>query len=162
MLIKIFQGERALTKDNVFLDKFLLTDLPAATGGAPRIEVTFEIDAKSVLKVSAVEKISSSSEQLLVTCDVWGRWSKEEIDRMLEESEKHREEDEGEKYRLKPLWAAANDRKAAAPSLGGDERAQKEVEEGKLRPTCGSLLVLLDQEGISEKEDDCPTVDEID
>ena len=67
VLIQIFEGERAMTKDNHLLGKFELTGIPPAPRGVPQIEVTFEIDANGILKVSAQDKVAGRSESITIT-----------------------------------------------------------------------------------------------
>ena len=85
--IAVFEGERALVKDNHKLGMFDLTGIPPAPRGTPQIEVTFEIDENSILTVNAHEKGTGQSESITITNDK-GRLTKEEIDRMIEEAEK--------------------------------------------------------------------------
>jgi len=87
----VFEGERTLTKDNHPLGKFDM-DIPAAPKGVPQIEVTFEIDENSLLTVNAVDKGTGKKERITITNDM-GRLSKDEIDRMIKDSEKFAEED---------------------------------------------------------------------
>jgi heat shock 70kDa protein 1/2/6/8 len=93
VLIQVFEGERTLTKDNTLLGKFQLDGIPAMPRGAPQIEVVFDIDANGILNVSASEKSTGKSEKIAITNDK-GRLSKEEIDKMVEEAEKFKDEDE--------------------------------------------------------------------
>merc|ERR1712213_102777 len=97
--IQVFEGERAMTRDNHLLGQFNLTGIPPAPRGTPQIEVTFDIDANGILNVSAVEKAGGRSERITITNDQ-GRLSKEEIDRMVEESEKFKADDEKQKERI--------------------------------------------------------------
>jgi len=99
VMIQVFQGERAMTKDNVLLGKFELTDLPPAPRGVPQIEVTFEIDANGIVSVAAEDKASGKSEQITITADK-GRLSEEEIERMVQEAEEFAEEDKNLKERV--------------------------------------------------------------
>ena len=92
VLIQVFEGERALTKDNVSLGKFQLDDIPPMPRGQPQIEVSFDLDANCILNVSAVEKSTGKSNKITITNDK-GRLSKEDIDRMVEEAERYKEED---------------------------------------------------------------------
>lgn len=86
VLIQVFEGERARTKDNNLLGKFELTGIPPAPRGVPQIEVTFDVDANGIINVSAVEKGTGKSNKIVITNDK-GRLSKEEIERMLAEAE---------------------------------------------------------------------------
>lgn len=92
VLIQVFEGERALSKDNNLLGKFELTGIPPAPRGTPQIEVTFELDANGILKVSAVDKGTGKSNSIVITNDK-GRLSKDEIERMVEEAEKYADQD---------------------------------------------------------------------
>ncbi|KAF9005393.1 hsp70-like protein [Cyathus striatus] len=83
VLIQVFEGERSLTKDNNLLGKFELTGIPPAPRGVPQIEVTFEIDANGIMKVSAADKGTGKSETITIKNEK-GRLSQEEIDRMVE------------------------------------------------------------------------------
>merc|ERR1712136_638282 len=87
VLIQVYEGERAMTKDNNLLGKFELTGIPPAPRGVPQIEVTFDIDANGILNVSAVEKGSGKIEKITITNDK-GRLSKEDIEKMVNDAEK--------------------------------------------------------------------------
>ena len=95
----MFEGERAKTKDNNLLGKFELSGIPPAPRGVPQIEVTFDIDANGILNVSALEKGTGKTQKITITNDK-GRLSKEEIDKMVSEAEKFKEEDEKEAARV--------------------------------------------------------------
>jgi heat shock protein 5 len=92
VLIQVFEGERSMTKDNNLLGKFELTGIPPAPRGVPQIEVSFELDANGILKVSAGDKGTGKSESITITNDK-GRLSPEEIERMVQEAEQYAEED---------------------------------------------------------------------
>ena len=83
MTIAVFEGERALCKDNHQLGKFDMTGIPPAPRGVPQIEVTFEIDENSILSVTAKERGTGKTESITITNDK-GRLSKEEIDQYIE------------------------------------------------------------------------------
>jgi len=93
VLIQVFEGERTLTRDNTLLGKFQLDGIPPMPRGQPQIEVVFDIDANGILNVSAAEKSTGKSQKITITNDK-GRLSKEEIDRMVEEAEKFKDQDE--------------------------------------------------------------------
>ncbi len=99
MTIQVFEGERAMTKDNHQLGKFDLTGIPPAARGVPQIEVTFEIDENSILSVSAIEKGTGKSESITVTNDK-GRLSKEEIEAMIRDAEKFADQDKALKEKI--------------------------------------------------------------
>jgi heat shock protein 1/8 len=93
VLIQVFEGERALTKDNTLLGKFDLSDLPKMPRGQPQIEVTFDIDANGILNVSASENSTGKSNKIVIKNEK-GRLSKEDIERMVEESEQYKAADD--------------------------------------------------------------------
>ncbi|KAF8580901.1 heat shock cognate 70 [Ramaria rubella] len=99
VLIQVFEGERARTKDNNLLGKFELSGIPPAPRGVPQIEVTFDIDANGILNVSAADKTTGKSNRITITNDK-GRLSKEEIERMVSEAEKYKAEDEAAATRI--------------------------------------------------------------
>merc|ERR1719264_773432 len=99
VLIQVFEGERAMTKDNNILGKFELTGIPPAPRGVPQIEVTFDIDANGILNVSATDKSTGKENKITITNDK-GRLSKEEIERMVNEAGKYKNEDEKQKNRI--------------------------------------------------------------
>ena len=88
-----------MTKDNNILGKFELSGIPPAPRGVPQIEVTFDVDANGILNVSAVDTSTGKSEAITITNDK-GRLSKEEIDRMVNEAEKYKEEDDAHRNRI--------------------------------------------------------------
>merc|ERR1711951_95307 len=97
--IRVFEGERAMTRDNHLLGKFDLTGIPPAPRGTPQIEVTFDVDASGILNVSAVEKGSGKVEKITITNDK-GRLSNEDIERMVNDAEKFKDEDDKQKDRI--------------------------------------------------------------
>jgi heat shock 70kDa protein 1/2/6/8 len=97
--IRIFEGERSLTKDNNLLGSFNLNGITAAPMGVPQIEVTFDVDANGILKVSAVEKGTGKTEEITITNDR-GRLSQEDIEKMVAEAEQFKEDDEQRKEQI--------------------------------------------------------------
>jgi len=93
VLIQVFEGERPRTKDNNLLGKFELSGIPPAPRGVPQISVAFDIDANGILNVSAEDKTTGKKNKITITNDK-GRLSKEDIERMVQEAEKYKEEDE--------------------------------------------------------------------
>ncbi|MCJ1291315.1 ATPase with role in protein import into the ER [Xylographa carneopallida] len=99
VLIQVFEGERSMTKDNNLLGKFELTGIPPAPRGVPQIEVSFELDANGILKVTAGDKGTGKAESITITNDK-GRLSQDEIDRMVADAEKFAEEDKATAERI--------------------------------------------------------------
>jgi heat shock protein 1/8 len=91
--IRVFEGERQFTKDNNLLGQFELEGIPPMARGVPQIEITYEVDTNSILNVSAVEKSTGKSNKIVITNEK-GRLSKDDVERMVRDAEKYREEDE--------------------------------------------------------------------
>merc|ERR1712210_379029 len=92
VMIQVYEGERAMTKDNHLLGKFELNGIPPAPRGVPQIEVTFQIDADGVLQVAAQDTVGGKTEKITITAEK-GRLSEEEIERMVREAEEFADED---------------------------------------------------------------------
>ena len=99
VLIQVFEGERAMTKDNNILGKFHLDGIPPAPRGVPQIEVTFDIDANGIFSVSAVDKSTGKTSHVTITNEK-GRLSQAEIDRMVQQAEQFKQEDETNRLRV--------------------------------------------------------------
>ena len=99
VLIQVFEGERSMTKDNNSLGRFELKGIPPAPRGVPQIEVEFDIDANGILNVSASDKSTGQKEQITITNDK-GRLSTDDIQRMVDEAEQFKNEDELNKKRI--------------------------------------------------------------
>ena len=97
--IQVFEGERAMTKDNNKLGEFILDGIPPMPRGMPQIEVSFDIDSNGILNVGAVEKSTGKEHKIQITNDK-GRLSDEEIQRMVDDAEKYKMEDENNKIRV--------------------------------------------------------------
>ncbi|KAK0496830.1 heat shock protein 70 [Armillaria luteobubalina] len=107
VLIQVFEGERGMTQDNNLLGKFELTGIPPAPRGVPQIEVTFEVDANSIMKVSAIDKGTGKTESITIKNEK-GRLSQEEIDRMVVEGERYAEQDKLQKEKTEALNALSS------------------------------------------------------
>merc|ERR1712110_996254 len=99
LTVEIFEGERAMTRDNHLLGSFDLNGIPPAPRGVPSIEVTFDIDANGILNVSAEEKSTGKKEKITITNDN-GRLSASEIQRMVDDAEKFKQGDEKQRQRI--------------------------------------------------------------
>merc|ERR1711881_563427 len=100
VLIQVFEGERPFTKDNNLLGKFDLQGIPPAPRGVPQIEVCFDLDANSILSVSAEDKNNASTKKSIRIEQQKGRLSKDEIDRIVKEAEKFKVEDDEKRARV--------------------------------------------------------------
>merc|ERR1712178_389886 len=156
VLIQVYEGERAMTKDNHLLGKFELTGIPPAPRGVPQIEVTFEIDANGILQVSAEDKGTGKAEKITITAEK-GRLSEEEIERMVQEAEEFAEEDKKTKEKIDArnglesyLYNIKNmiddDEKGISDKLSASDK--KELEE-----TIEEAIEWLEENTEAEKED---------
>ena len=100
--IQIFEGERAMTKDNNLLGDFLLDGIPPGPRGQPQIEVSFDVDANGIMNVSAVEKSSGKEKNITIKNDE-NRLTQEDIDRMVKEGEKFAKDDELIKQKMESI-----------------------------------------------------------
>ena len=129
VLIQVFEGERQLTKHNNILGKFQLDGIPPAPRGVPQIEVAFHMDANGVLNVHATDKAGGKSNKITITNDK-GRLSKEDIERMVSEAEKYKEEDSRHKERIDARNGLENyiySVKNSAEKLSEEERSTIEA-----------------------------------
>jgi len=97
--IQVFEGERAMTKDNNKLGEFVLDGIPPAPRGVPQIEVAFDLDANGILNVSALEKGTGKESKITITNDS-KHLSKDDIERMVQEAEQFKQEDEALRERI--------------------------------------------------------------
>jgi len=152
--IQIYEGERSLTRDNNLLGRFDLNGIAPAPRGVPQIEVTFDIDANGILNVSALDKTSGRSNKITITNDK-GRLSKEEIERMVNEAEKYKEEDAKVAERV----ASKNGLESYAYQLRNtlqDEKISSHIESGdkdKLNKSIDETISWLDRNQEASKEE---------
>lgn len=151
--IKVYEGERSLTKDCRELGRFDLTGIPPAPRGVPQIEVTFEVDANGILNVRAEDKAAKKSESITITNDK-GRLSQEEIEKMIKEAEEFAEEDKKVKERIDArnkletyiytMRSTVNDRDKLADKIETDDKE-------KIESTLKEALEWLDENQNVEK-----------
>ena len=145
VLIQVFEGERQLTKDNNSLGKFQLDGIPPAPRGTPQIEVVFDLDANGVLNVNATDKAGGKSNKITITNDK-GRLSKEEIERMVSDAEKYREEDARQKERIDARNGLENyiySVKSSADDVKLKDKLSEE-ERGAIEAACKESLEWLE------------------
>ncbi|KAK5604111.1 Heat shock 70 kDa protein 1A [Crenichthys baileyi] len=137
VLIQVYEGERTMTKDNNLLGRFELTGIPPAPRGGPQIEVTFDVDANGILNVSA------------------GRLSKEEIEKMVQDAEKYKAEDELQRDKI----AAKNSLESYAFNMKSsveDESLKgkiSEEEKKKVIDKCKEIISWLENNQLAEKDE---------
>jgi heat shock 70kDa protein 1/2/6/8 len=131
--VQVFEGERSMTKDNNLLGKFDLTGIAPAPRGKPQIEVSFDVDSDGILNVTATEKTSNISNKITITNDK-GRLSKEQIEKMVQEAEKYKEEDNknrqriDEKNSLETMLSMIKDQIESVPGPEKDTILEKVIE----------------------------------
>ena len=154
VLIQVFEGERQFTKDNNLLGKFDLTGIPPAPRGTPQIEVTFEVDANGILNVTAKDKASNKQEKITITNDK-GRLSKEDIQKMLDDAEKFKEEDQKVKERIESKNALENYIYTIKNSMDDEKLKDKFSDEDKtkLEQITSSAMEWLDNNTTAEKDE---------
>merc|ERR1712100_207140 len=154
VLIQVFEGERAMTKDNNLLGKFHLDGVPPAPRGVPQIEVTFDIDANGILNVNSQDKSTGKSNQITITNEK-GRLSQSEIDRMVQEAEQYRAEDEANKSKIEAKNGLENYCFTMRNTL--QEEKLKEKFEGddkdKIESAVQETLDWLDKNQLAEKDE---------
>ncbi|KAM8844787.1 heat shock 70 kDa protein 1 [Spinachia spinachia] len=154
VLIQVYEGERAMTKDNNLLGKFDLTGIPPAPRGIPQIEVTFDVDANGILNVSAVDKSTGKEKKITITNDK-GRLSKEEIERMLRDAETYKAEDDLQRDRV----SAKNSLESYAFSVSStlrDENLKSRVSAEDLKKVtekCEETVAWLENNQLAEQEE---------
>jgi len=152
--IQVFEGERAMTRDNHLLGKFDLSGIPPAPRGVPQIEVTFDVDANGILNVSAVDKSSGKTEKITITNEK-GRLSSEEIEKMVADAETYKAEDEAQKTRI----AAKNGLESYCfnmkSSLDDNQLKGKipEDDKNKILTACNDAINWLDRNQMAEAEE---------
>lgn len=150
--IQVFEGERTMTKDNNLLGQFDLSGIPPAPRGVPKIEVTFDLDANGILNVSAKDSSTGNSKNITIKNDK-GRLSQAEIDRMLSEAEKYKEEDERQRERV----AARNQLEGYIFNVqqAVDEAGAKlsDSDKREIKSKCQEMLQWLDGNTMADKSE---------
>ncbi|XP_058859905.1 heat shock 70 kDa protein-like [Acipenser ruthenus] len=143
-----------MTKDNNLLGKFELSGIPPAPRGVPQIEVTFDIDANGILNVSAVDKSTGKENKITITNDK-GRLSKEEIERMVQDADKYRAQDEAQREKI----AAKNSLESFAFNMKSsveEENMKAKISEDdkkQIIDKCNQAISWLDKNQMADKEE---------
>uniref|UniRef100_A0A914XDR5 Heat shock protein 70 n=1 Tax=Plectus sambesii TaxID=2011161 RepID=A0A914XDR5_9BILA len=154
VLIQVFEGERAMTKDNNLLGKFELSGIPPAPRGVPQIEVTFDIDANGILNVSAQDKSTGKQNKITITNDK-GRLSKDDIERMVQEADKYKADDEAQRDRVSSKNALESYAFNMKQTIDDEKIKEKISEEDrkKISDKCEEVIKWLDGNQAAEKEE---------
>merc|ERR1712061_443651 len=152
--IQVHEGERTMTRDNHRLGQFDLTGIPPAPRGTPQVEVTFDVDANGILNVSAVEKGSGKIEKITITNDK-GRLFKEDIEKMVNDAEKFKDEDDKQKERISAKNGLESYIFNLKSSLDNEEIKTKLTSEevSGAQTALDSALKWLDANQLAEKEE---------
>lgn len=150
--VQVFEGERAMTKDNNLLGRFELTGLPPAPRGVPQIEVAFDIDANGILNVSAQDKSTGKMNKITIKNEK-GRLSKEEIDRMVNEAEKFKDEDERQKEKVQARNQLENYAFNVLQALNEYGEKLSTDDKEKARKAVDDALKWVENNGMAEKDE---------
>lgn len=154
VLIQVYEGERARTKDNNLLGKFELTGIPPAPRGVPQINVCFDIDANGILNVSAEDKTAGVKNKITITNDK-GRLSKEEIEKMVHDAEKYKAEDEEVKKKVDAKNSLENYAYNMRNTVRDEKFAGKldPAEKAKIEDAINGAISWLDQNQLAEVDE---------
>ena len=130
VLIQVYEGERQMTKDNNLLGKFQLDGIPPAPRGVPQIEVSFDLDANGIMNVTAADKSTGKSNKITITNDK-GRLSQDDIERMVKEAERFKEEDERQRKKIDAKNSLENYSYSLKNTLQDEKVAGKVSEDDK-------------------------------
>ncbi|THU86849.1 heat shock cognate 70 [Dendrothele bispora CBS 962.96] len=152
--IKVFEDERSQTKDNNRLGNFDLSGLPPAPRATPNIEVTFDLDANGILNVSAEDKTTGKSNRITITNDK-GRLTKEEIERMVNDAEKYKAEDEAATARINAKNGVESYAYRLRDTITSDSLADKiaAADKSKLEAAINETISWLDGSHEASKEE---------
>ncbi|KKR15125.1 MAG: Chaperone protein DnaK [Candidatus Levybacteria bacterium GW2011_GWA1_39_32] len=155
--IHVTQGERPMSADNKSLGRFVLDGIPPAPRGVPQVEVTFDIDASGILKVSAKDRATGKTQNITITGAIG--LSEDEVKRMQEEAEKHKEEDQKKAEIITAKNMADNLVSQAEKALkDAGDKAPKDVKE-KVEEKIKKVKEVKDKENVSKEDLEAATKD---
>ena len=164
--IQVFEGERTLTKDNHKLGNFDLSGIPPAPRGVPQIEVTFDLDANGIMNVSAVEKGSGKTNKITITNDS-SRLTKDDIQRMVDEAEKFKKDDDEMRDRLESknslenmIYTTKNAYNEKLKALTENDTEQKENYNSKIEKL-NDISTWFESNSEASKEEFKSKIDEV-
>ena len=154
VLIQVYEGERAMTKDNNLLGKFELSGIPPAPRGVPQIEVTFDIDANGILNVTAADKSTGKTNKITITNDK-GRLSKDDIEKMVRDAEKFKAQDESAKELIEAKSSLENYAFSLRNSIRDEKIAAKlkEADKTKLNEAIDKATKWLEANPTAAKDE---------
>lgn len=149
--IRVFEGERSFTKDCNLLGTFELGNIPPAPRGVPQIEVSFDLDANGIMQVSAEDKGTGNKHKITITNDK-GRLSKEQIEDMLNDAEKFKEEDKKTRERIEAKNELENFVYNLRSTVSNDQVKLGEAEKKKIEDTVDETLKWIDSNALAPTE----------
>jgi len=154
VLIQVYEGERGMTRDDNLLGKFELSGIPPMPRGKPQIEVTYDIDANGILQVSALDKTTGKSNKITITNDK-GRLTQEQIDTMVKDAEKYKNDDEAQKQRIEAKNNLENYAYSIRNSTKEEPVAQKISQDDmkKINEILDSTLSWIDTHSSASKDE---------
>jgi len=152
VFIQVYEGERARAKDNHLLGTFELSGIPPAPRGVPQISVCFDIDANGILNVTAEDKASGKSEKIVITNDK-GRLSKEEIERMVQDAEKYKEEDQAYEKKVTAMNGLETSAYGMRNMIDGEECTFSEDNKAKIREKVDETIQWIDNNRSAEVDE---------
>ena len=152
VFIQVYEGERARAKDNHLLGTFELSGIPPAPRGVPQISVCFDIDANGILNVTAEDKASGKSEKIVITNDK-GRLSKEEIERMVQDAEKYKEEDQAYEKKVTAMNGLETSAYGMRNMIDGEECPFSEDNKTKIREKVDETIQWIDNNRSAEVDE---------
>ncbi|KAL8502105.1 hypothetical protein ACS0TY_021284 [Phlomoides rotata] len=154
VLIQVYEGERPMTKDNNLLGKFELAGIPPAPRGTPQINVCFDIDANGILNVSAEDKTAGVKNKITITNDK-GRLSKDEIERLVQEAERYKAEDEAVKKKVEAKNALENYAYSMRTTIKDEKIGPKlgSSEKEKIEKAVDEAIEWLDRNQLAEVDE---------
>merc|ERR1712078_859975 len=163
VLIQVYEGERSRTRDNNLLGKFELSGIPPAPRGVPQITVCFDIDANGILNVSAEDKTTGQKNKITITNDK-GRLSKDDIERMVQEAEKYKSEDEDHRKKIEAKNSLENYCYSMRNTLKDSKFEGKVSDEDKekLNKAIDEAIEWLDANQLAEVEEFTDKLKEVD
>ena len=152
VFIQVYEGERARAKDNHLLGTFELSGIPPAPRGVPQISVCFDIDANGILNVTAEDKASGKSEKIVITNDK-GRLSKEDIERMVQDAEKYKEEDQAYEKKVTAMNGLETSAYGMRNMIDGEECPFSDDNKTKVREKVDETIQWIDNNRSAEVDE---------
>ncbi|XP_035722173.1 heat shock protein 68-like [Vespa mandarinia] len=150
--VQVYEGERAMTKDNNLLGRFELSGIAPAPRGVPKIEVIFDMDANGILHVTAKDTASGRSNNIRITNDK-GRLSRDEIDRMLAEAERYKEQDKEQREKVAVRNQLESYVFSVKQAIEDSGSKLTETDKNEVRKICEDALVWLDNNILAEVDE---------